>query len=306
MRGLNHFVLGAADLDALRALWSGLGFTLTPTGHHPFGTSNTIIQLQGSYIELIAVTRPDLVEDHRAGHFSFSAFVRDYLDRHPGFAMVVFDSADAEADLARWRAGGLAAFAPFRFSRPARLPDGAEVTVGFALAHVTHAGAPWLGHFACQHFLPAYYAQPPYLRHPNGALRVAEAWVSGAGAPALGDHFARLGGLRARPSGPGRTDIETATGTLVLAAPAVFAARFGVDPSHPGDGPHLAGLVIEAAGEVAGEAAGDSALRRGDLRVVPPGRAFGVALGFSGVTPGQGGQAQGGRAQGGRAQGGAG
>jgi len=278
MRGLNHFVLCGADLDAMRSYYQELGFTVAPVGHHPFGTSNTVIQFPGSYIELLAVTRPADSVEHGPGTFSFAAFNRDYLARHEGFSMVVFDSEDAEDDARAWASAGLAAYAPFRFSRAARLPDGSEVTVGFALAQVTNPRAPWLGHFACQHFLPSYYAQPSYMRHANGVRRVAEVWVSGEGAPDLASHFTSLGGLRAVARSANRVDIQTATGLLVLASPEILAETFGMPPPHPQDGPHLAALVTEYVGDASPTLA--SLPVRGALRAVPAERAFGVILAF--------------------------
>ena len=38
MKGINHLVLTGRNLDALRAAYQGLGFTITPRGQHPFGT----------------------------------------------------------------------------------------------------------------------------------------------------------------------------------------------------------------------------------------------------------------------------
>ena len=156
MKSLNHLVIAGHDLDALCDTWSALGFTLTPRGQHPFGTGNAVIQLHGCYIELLAVTVPQDIVEHGAESFSFSAFNRDYLARHEGFSMLVLDSADAAADIARWRKAGLKTYAPFDFSRMARLPDGEDIRVGFSLAFVSTPAAPWLGHFACQHYRPDY------------------------------------------------------------------------------------------------------------------------------------------------------
>jgi Glyoxalase-like domain len=72
------------DLDAMRAAYQALGFTITPRGQHPFGTGNSIIQLHGTYLELLSVTVPQEVPEHTAGQFSFAAFNRDYLERHEG------------------------------------------------------------------------------------------------------------------------------------------------------------------------------------------------------------------------------
>ena len=52
------------DLDAMRAAYAALGFTLAPRGQHPFGTGNAVIQLHGSYLELLAVARPQDVPEH--------------------------------------------------------------------------------------------------------------------------------------------------------------------------------------------------------------------------------------------------
>ncbi len=142
MKAINHLVLAGRDLEAMRAHYGRLGFTVTPRGQHPFGTGNALIQLHGSYLELLAVTAPHDVPAHDARHFSFAAFNRDYLARHQGFSMLVLDTADARADIAAWRAAGLHTYEPFEFSRTAKLPDGQEITVGFSLAFVSHPAAP--------------------------------------------------------------------------------------------------------------------------------------------------------------------
>lgn len=277
MKGINHLVIAASDLDALRDTWEGLGFTLAPRAQHPFGTGNTVIQLHNNYIELLAVTRPEDVPEHGATSFSFAAFNRDYLARHDGFSMIVFDTEDAHADLAQWRAAGLTTYDPFDFSRPAKMPDGRDVTVGFSLAFASSPAAPWLGTFACQHLMPDYYAQPEYQRHDNTAQTVSEVWISGPRAPGLAGYFETLtGGSVMRK--PGRIDIATRAGSVVLADPHTFEAAFGAPPPHHADGPHLAGLTIDCKSL--------DSLRTKDLQevdgrlVLPAERAFGTAVAF--------------------------
>ena len=58
MKGINHLVLTGHDLEALRSKYQALGFTVTPRGQHPFGTGNSIIQLPGTYLELLSGTVP--------------------------------------------------------------------------------------------------------------------------------------------------------------------------------------------------------------------------------------------------------
>jgi len=279
MRGINHLVLAGHDLDAMRHAYEGLGFTLTPRGQHPFGTGNSVVQLHGGYLELLGVTRPQDVPEHGKRNFSFAAFNRDYLARHEGFSMLVFDTPDARADLATWQGAGLHTYAPFDFQRQATLPNGEEVTVGFALAFVSNPAAPWIGLFACQHFRPDYYEQERYLAHPNTAQDVREVWISGDGAPDLSGFMAKVTGLAPKSAARGCITFETRTGSVILAEPAAFEAAFGESPPHAKDGPHLAGLTIGCADT--GFTAGRGLDKIGNRYVLPSARNFGTTLAFT-------------------------
>jgi hypothetical protein len=276
MKGINHLVLAGHDLEAMRSHYSSLGFTLTPRGQHPFGTGNSVIQLQGTYLELLAVTVAQDVPEHRAGHFSFAAFNRDYLARHEGFAMLVLDTADARADIKAWRAAGLQTYEPFDFSRTAKLADGREITVGFSLAFVSHPAAPWLGLFACQHYSPQYFEQPRYLQHANGAIAVQDVWIVGETAPDLAGFLHTVTGAKPVTHDSSATVLQTRIGAIVLAHPQAFAQAFGLSPPHPQDGPHLAAFTIacEATGQLA------DLPRAGNRHVLAPAENFGTAIGF--------------------------
>ena len=54
-RPIDHLVLCVRDLDAARRVYEQLGFTLTPKALHPFGTENSLVQLHGNFLELLAV-----------------------------------------------------------------------------------------------------------------------------------------------------------------------------------------------------------------------------------------------------------
>ena len=99
--------------------------------------------------------------------------------------MLVLDTKDAAADIAAWTEAGLQTYEPFEFSRMAALPDGETLRLGFSLAYLSTPDAPWLGHFACQHYAPEYYEQPQYLTHANGASHLHDVWISGDGALGL-------------------------------------------------------------------------------------------------------------------------
>ncbi|UVC10784.1 VOC family protein [Rhizobium sp. TH2] len=279
MNGINHLVLAGHDLGAMRRTYEAMGFKISPPGQHPFGTGNTIIQLHGNYLELLAVTVPEAIVEHRPGVFSFSAFNRDYLSRHEGFSMVVLDSRNAGADRKNWAARGLPQYEAFEFSRPAKLASGEDVTVGFSLAFTSNSAAPWLGLFACQHYNASFYQQPENQEHSNGARTVSEVWVSGEGALGLRDYFEIVTGTHGTHPGDGRVVFSTATGDIVLSSAEAFRAAFGHPPSNMQDGPHLAGYTIavsnlDALRHIDGT-------RVGEKLVVDPSHTFGTCLAFA-------------------------
>jgi hypothetical protein len=279
MKGINHLVLAGHDLEALRAKYQALGFTVTPRGQHPFGTGNSIIQLRGTYLELLSVTVPQDVPEHRPGHFSFAAFNRDYLVRHEGFPMMALDTLDARADIQSWRAAGLQTYEPYDFSRIAMMPDGAEVRVGFSLAFVSHPAAPWLGLFACQHYMPEYYEQAQYLDHSNSAFNVLDVWIVGEMVQSLADFIGTVSGATGVRKGTDRTVFQTRTGAIVLARPKAFETAFGVSPPHLGDGPHLAGFTVGC--RSAAPIARIGLAKTEDRYVLAPAKNFGTTIGFA-------------------------
>src|SRR5882757_9552678 len=102
IRGLDHIVHAVHDLDVAAALYQSLGFTVGARDKHPWGTHNRIIQLDGTYIELLTVGEPDKIAPHAAHSYSFGAFHRDFLTREQGLAMLLLNSRDAKADNAGW------------------------------------------------------------------------------------------------------------------------------------------------------------------------------------------------------------
>ena len=83
-RDIDHLVLAVRDLDAARATYERLGFTLTPMARHPFGTANSLVQMHGSYLELLAVADPAAIPEPTETRFSFAAFNRDTLKAAKG------------------------------------------------------------------------------------------------------------------------------------------------------------------------------------------------------------------------------
>lgn len=244
-RGIDHLVLCVRDLDAARRTYTRLGFNLTPRAVHPFGTGNSLAQLHGNFLELLTVVDPGKISPAKDGGFSFGTYNDDFLRRREGLSMLVFESGDARADRDAFAAAGLRTYAPFEFSRKARLPDGSDATVTFSLTFVTDARLPEAVFFTCQRHAPQYFWKPDYQLHPNGALAVVEVVMVADEPAALADLFAGMQGQSAVRRMDDRLDVSTARGRVTVLPPALAAERFSGLPL-PGASttPHFIGYRV--------------------------------------------------------------
>jgi catechol 2,3-dioxygenase-like lactoylglutathione lyase family enzyme len=244
-RGIDHLVLAVRSLDAAAKVYERLGFTLTPTAQHPWGTANRLVQLQGNFLELLTVAEPKKIPSGAA--FSFGAFNKAFLKQREGFSMLVFEGRDARADQAEFAAAGLQTHAPFDFSRKAKLPGGEDVTVGFSLAFVTDQRMPEAAFFTCQQHAPQHFWKPDFQRHANGAIRVSEAIMLADDPDALVEHFAKLQGKDAVRSNPGQLLVMTARGRVSVLDRPHATARFGDALPKGPQSPHFIGYRIAVA-----------------------------------------------------------
>lgn len=281
-RRLDHLVICVHDLAQAAADWQRLGFTLTPTGVHPFGTSNRLAMFENNFLELLAVTDAAAVPPATPGHFSFAAHNREFLRGAEGMSMLVLHTTDAHADAARFRANGIGAYAPFDFGRDAVLPGGGTARVAFSLAFATDPAMPGIAFFTCQQrHPPELFWKAEYQRHPNGALRVTEVVMS-APEPmkhrTFLEHFAES---TAEPV-PGGLTIGQRGDRVTVLGPAETARRLpGVDG---GGAPRFCAARI-AVGDLdttarALKGNGVAFEVTGDVLLVPPAASHGLALEF--------------------------
>lgn len=284
-RPLDHLVLCVRDLDAARASYARLGFTLTPKARHPFGTHNSLVQLHGNFLELLAVTDRSRIEPVAPGEFAFAAFNERFLATREGMSMLVFASDDARRDQRHFAASGLETYAPFDFSRQAVLPDGSAAIVGFSLAFVTDERMPDAAFFVCQQHAPQYFWKPDYQKHRNGALAVDEVVMVAPAPRSLAGFFARL-----QPDGvigdkDGALSVATSRGAITVLDPAAFAARFPGSPALAVATPHFAAYRVRVADLATTEAVlranGVASGRRGATIQLDAAENFGVVLEFA-------------------------
>lgn len=286
MPGIDHVVHAVADLDRAATLFEALGFTLTPRAQHPFGTGNRLAQLQGGFIELLAVTKPDEVPAAGPGEFSFGAYNRDFLKAGEGMSMLALRSAGWETDRARFLGAGLPLFAPFQFGRTARQPDGREMTLDFRLTFTGDPAFDQAVFFTCDHrHPPDVFWKPAYKSHGNSAQRLSEVYMV-ADDPAAHAPFlaALLGSAVPVPMG---LSAPLGDVRLTVFTPAALEQAFpgaAVPPPPPGQ-VRFAGyrVAVRLLSVIAGRAKlAGLAPRRAENRLwLAPADAFGALLAFS-------------------------
>lgn len=246
-RGIDHLVLCVKNLDAAAEIYERLGFTLTPRASHDWGTDNRLVQVEGSFLEIIEVAHPEKLLPERDGAFNFGRFIHRYLQNREGFGMLVFESHDAEADRKEFAESGLSDFERFDFERKATLPDGSTVTVGFSLSFVHRPECPDAAFFVCQQHAPEYFWKPHFQKHRNGARAIGEVVL-------IADNTGELQFLFEGLQQPGSVALEdgilraeTARGWLSAMTPEAYqdwfgpASLAGVDVPN---GPHLAAFRV--------------------------------------------------------------
>jgi catechol 2,3-dioxygenase-like lactoylglutathione lyase family enzyme len=250
---IDHIVITVDDLDAAARLYADLGFTLTPRAEHPWGTANRLVQFEDeTFLELLAIDRPALIGEHRLeaqpAHFSFAAFNRDFLAAgHRGIAMLVLKGEDSARDVARFRAAGLATYAPFDFGRRATLPDGRAVDVAFSLAFASDPGMQRAAFFTCHNKFPENFWKRPFQLHANGATGVRELILVADDPSACGRFITGFAG-HAPVTVTGGIVVACGPHALRVMTPGAFSDRFAGALVDLSDGPRFAAIVISTRG----------------------------------------------------------
>ena len=289
-RGLDHIVHAVRDLDAAAALYARLGFKVGARNRHSraWGTQNHIVQLPGTFVELLAVADPSGIAPHAKRQFSFGAFNLDFLARHEGLSMLVLDGRGAP-DAEAFRAAGVGDLELYEFEREAKRPDGTTVKVAFTLAFAADPTAPEIGFFTCWHRHPENFWNPAFQIHSNTATAVAGA-VLVANEPARHQAFLTtfVGGPEWRTTAAG-IDTKTPRGEIAIVTPRAFAEQFSVSPPEVAQGARIAALRFSV-GDFDGaaarlhEAVPEARLHNGRI-VIGPDEAMGTVLVFE---PGRG------------------
>ena len=165
--GIDHTLVGVRDLEAARALWSRLGFTVTPRGRHiGWGTGNYCVMLEEGYVELLGIVDPA----------QFSNNLDKLLEKREGLLGLAFATPDANASRDALEAAGLKPDGPKQLKRDLELATG-TVTPEFRLVFLPPDSTPEVSAFVVHHLTPELVRRPDWLQHANGAQRLLSATV---------------------------------------------------------------------------------------------------------------------------------
>ncbi len=162
--GLDHLLIGVADLEAARRAYERLGFRATPRGRHiGWGTANYCLMFPDDYLELLGIV-------------DSSQFVNDLDHFLASYGEGLLGAAFAGDDLAalarRLSELGWVSEGPRDLKRILELPEG-DARPGFKLLFPPPEATPGLRAFVCKHLTPEIVWQQPWLEHPNGARGIA-------------------------------------------------------------------------------------------------------------------------------------
>jgi len=142
------------SLDELSGIFLNQGFQLTPLAHHNLGSSNRLIMLKSSYIELLGWEKGKQVQ-------------RAEIANQPiGLDALVFRTNDAHACFKQLKEAGFAVNPVQDLSREGEFM-GNTVLVEFKTVRFSEQPIPGLRIYFCQHLTPDYVWQNQWLIHPN-------------------------------------------------------------------------------------------------------------------------------------------
>jgi len=142
------------SLDELSNIFTSQGFQLTPLAHHNLGSSNRLIMLKSSYIELLGWEKGKQVQRAEIAHQPI------------GLDALVFRTDDANACYRQLKEAGFAVNPVQDLSREGDFM-GNKVLVEFKIVRFSEQPISGLRIYFCEHLTPTYVWQKQSLIHPN-------------------------------------------------------------------------------------------------------------------------------------------
>jgi catechol 2,3-dioxygenase-like lactoylglutathione lyase family enzyme len=269
---LDHVVIDVRDrMDEAARTFAGLGFALTPRGHHTLGSMNHLAMFRADYLELLG--------------FGEGGASRPELAPFPiGLNGLVFKTDDADVVHAHALNAGLPILPVQAFSRPVELA-GARQDARFRTTRLDPTRIAMGRVYFCEHRTPGLVWRPEWQSHPNGARAIARVIVATADPRRTGSLFGALFGLEAVAEREGKNVVSAGAAQVELTTPGAIAEEFGGAAADPaGRVEYLAALelAVSSLADTAERLRPVPGLRLEPRRVVvPAGAAFNTTIAFS-------------------------
>lgn len=161
---IDHPVIASADLDAARAAFERLGFTVPPRGSHiEWGTGNLCIMFAEDYVEVRGIIDPD----------RFTMHLDTHLEQHgEGLMGVAFGTDAVGRSIEEARRNGIDTGELRRLRRNFEHPEG-WTQPAFELFSPQANDIEGLMHVVViQHLTPELIRRPDFLEHANGCIGI--------------------------------------------------------------------------------------------------------------------------------------
>lgn len=167
------------SLSELSETFASQGFQLTPLAHHNLGSSNRLIMLDSSYIELLGWEKGKPIQ--RA----------EIANQAIGLDALVFRTDDADACYSQLKESGFAVNPVQDLSREGECM-GETVLVQFKTVRFSEQPIPGLRIYFCEHLNPEYVWQKAWLSHPNKMGHLPQITLASPDITQTADTFQRL------------------------------------------------------------------------------------------------------------------
>lgn len=234
---LDHLLTYVPSLDEAAALFTRMGFTLSPrSALEAMGLSNHLILMnplgpgRANYLELMSPHDPS----------KLGATMQRVLSGPPGIRSMVLAANAIEKFHQRATELGFSVPAPVHARREWKIPGEPSVFPEFDV--ILPVEAP-LRFNACRYYNVELYLRPGWRVHANGARRISACFAL-VDDPATLTNYAVLFGEAAREMADGSWIFPTGEIELRVLTPAIARARFGLERS-TASGPAYLGYAIE-------------------------------------------------------------
>jgi len=187
VKGIDHVVITARDLDSIEGSFRRMGFTLTPRGHHTLGSQNHCVMFGQDYFELLMVPQ----------RLPGREYYYDFARIGDGLAAIALKTENARGAYGELTAAALAPSEPVDFSRPVQLAEGTK-NASFRITQLGLEHTPGGQLFLCQHFTRDVVWRPEYQMHANTATGLAAIVILSSEVAATAAAYERLFDVKAK------------------------------------------------------------------------------------------------------------